>query len=777
MQQAKPKSKKKWIVLGILGVLLLTVVLTVRSCTAKLDDMMAGSIHTATVSRGDITTSISGTGTLSAGEAEELKVPEGVKLEEILVSTGDLIHAGDTLATVDRSSVETAMSEIQGKMERLGKELNGLSNSSTRKTLTAGASGRVKKIYVQADDNVSAAVRAHGALMLISLDGKMKVTLEKSLPVGDTVSVETGDGKTYEGTVEGASGDRSVITLTDNGPGFGEEVTVRAEDGTLLGTGVLEINSQLSVVDYRGTVKTVRAKENQKISAGSPLVALDISSDNAEYTTLLSQREELAQQMQTLLDLYETGVLAAPFDGVVQSVAGETEETEDQTEQEYVNPFAGMFPMNAAGETGVRLVSLSDVTVTEAPQTEETPTEAPAETEPSAPSEPPTEASAPPSNVDASLPAEGIPQPSENEQPSSPAANSEQPVASSEGENISTPPDQEQEDPDDAMQLLVADIPAAVTLAGGSIQDYAGKFAFTLTGQGVTWKGTNDDKGVITFQGVPFAATGSYTFELKQIPGDDPAITYDTAPKTLTVAVTDGDSGLTWAVTSDPASLVFVNKVSGQSTLPDVTPPITLPEIPSFSIPDFSGGSGFSGSTGTTQTETDDAPAYETLFTLSRNEEMTVSVSVDELDILSIQKGLKAQVTIDALNAQVFEGTVTEINMIGSSSGGVSKYTVTVSVPYDERMRINMNTSVSVATGSVENCLWLPENALNQDGTTTFVYTAYDEETGLSGQVPVTTGISDGTNVEITGGLEEGATVYYTYQESQWPFPMAPMMR
>lgn len=42
-----------------------------------------------------------------------------------------------------------------------------------------------------------------------------------------------------------------------------------------------------------------------------------------------------------------------------------------------------------------------------------------------------------------------------------------------------------------------------------------------------------------------------------------------------------------------------------------------------------------------------------------------------------------------------------------------------------------------------------------------FVYTEQDDEGNLSGEQQVTTGLSDGENVEITEGLSEGDVVYY----------------
>ena len=57
--------------------------------------------------------------------------------------------------------------------------------------------------------------------------------------------------------------------------------------------------------------------------------------------------------------------------------------------------------------------------------------------------------------------------------------------------------------------------------------------------------------------------------------------------------------------------------------------------------------------------------------------------------------------------------------------------------------------------------------ALEEDGTRTVVYTAYDPETdALLSPVEVQTGISDGTDVEILSGLALGEPYYYRYAES-----------
>lgn len=139
-----------------------------------------------------------------------------------------------------------------------------------------------------------------------------------------------------------------------------------------------------------------------------------------------------------------------------------------------------------------------------------------------------------------------------------------------------------------------------------------------------------------------------------------------------------------------------------------------------------------------------------------------MSVSVDELDINSVEVGQTATVTMDALEDVTLEGTVESVSNSASSSGsGSAKYTVEISVPKQDGMLIGMSASATIVVEESENVVTLPVDALQENGNETYVYTSVDEDGNLSGEVTVETGLSDGDTVEITSGLEDGDTVYY----------------
>jgi len=153
-----------------------------------------------------------------------------------------------------------------------------------------------------------------------------------------------------------------------------------------------------------------------------------------------------------------------------------------------------------------------------------------------------------------------------------------------------------------------------------------------------------------------------------------------------------------------------------------------------------------------------------TWLSITPQDEMTLTITVDEMDILSVEVGQEATVTLDAFPGQSFTGEVTSIDESGTNSGGSSKYTAEVTISREEGMLAGMNASAVITLETSEDVLSIPEAALVEQDNAVYVYTTYDESTDtLGGLTEVTTGISDGENVEILSGLEEGGEYYYSY--------------
>ena len=173
------------------------------------------------------------------------------------------------------------------------------------------------------------------------------------------------------------------------------------------------------------------------------------------------------------------------------------------------------------------------------------------------------------------------------------------------------------------------------------------------------------------------------------------------------------------------------------------------------------------GGVSTTETETVLFSQEETtVMNVTHLGEMTITVTIDELDILSASVGQSVLVTIDALPGKSFEGTVTELNTSASNSGGNSKYTATITLPYDDNMLPGMNATIKITVSTEKDVLSIPVDALSEEADGTVVYTAYDaKKEKLYNPVTVTTGASDGIDVQILSGLSEGQAIYYEYYD------------
>ena len=158
----------------------------------------------------------------------------------------------------------------------------------------------------------------------------------------------------------------------------------------------------------------------------------------------------------------------------------------------------------------------------------------------------------------------------------------------------------------------------------------------------------------------------------------------------------------------------------------------------------------------------DDAAAA--VVTLSTDEKMSVTISVDESDILSLELGQTVTVSVPSVSEDSFAGTLTEINRTSSSSG---TYSAVIEVEKVEGMLSGMTASVSVRIEGVDDAILIPIEALHKTSDGAYVYTSYNEEyQEYGGKVDVVTGLENSTYVEIKSGLSVGDTVYYTEQES-----------
>ena len=499
-RRARVRKKRRFIITICVVVIALIVIVAigVRVAKSRVDASVSSStseIESADATIGSISTTISGSGTLASTDVESIEIVSSVEIVDFYVETGDTVEEGDLIATVTNASLLSAMSDLQSQLDTLDASIEEAADDEVSDEITAGASGRVKKIYVTDDDAVADVMYEYGALMLLSLDGYMAVDIETDeVSRGDEVTVTDSDGTAYDGIVESVSGGTAVILISDSSAQYDDEVTVADEDGNSLGSGNLYIHSQIMVTGYAGTVSDIEVSLNESVDSGDTLITLTDTDTSVSYDSLLQEREEVEEQLSNLIAVYEEGGICATIAGTIESLS----------------------------ETG-----------------------------------------------------------------------------------------------------------------------------------------------------------------------------------------------------SNEAS-AMTSTTSGSSS-------------------------------------------YTTVAEISPDTQMEITISVDETDILSLEVGQEAAVTIDSIGEDEYTGSVTEISTTATSDSGVTSYTAVVTIDKTEDMLSGMSATAVITIEGVENALLIPVDALHQTSSTSYVYTEYDEDTGeFSGMVEVTTGLSNSSYVEITDGLSEGDTVYYS---------------
>jgi HlyD family secretion protein len=191
-----------------------------------------------------------------------------------------------------------------------------------------------------------------------------------------------------------------------------------------------------------------------------------------------------------------------------------------------------------------------------------------------------------------------------------------------------------------------------------------------------------------------------------------------------------------------------------------------------------------------------------TLMTIADMSIITAEVKVDETDIVNVRLGQPAEVTIDAIPKKIFHGTVSEIgdNAIVRSSGVSTSQQATASeeakdfkvvvnlqdAPMD--LRPGLSTTAKITTATRSNAVAVPIQALTlrskeqieqQNNPPGSVHAAAPvaKEVASKGKkeddvqgvfvirnkkavfVPVATGITGTTDIEVLDGLKEGDEV------------------
>jgi HlyD family secretion protein len=134
---------------------------------------------------------------------------------------------------------------------------------------------------------------------------------------------------------------------------------------------------------------------------------------------------------------------------------------------------------------------------------------------------------------------------------------------------------------------------------------------------------------------------------------------------------------------------------------------------------------------------------------------------VDEIDVIRLNKGKEALVTIDAMPGKALKGRVRFISPFGTLQTGVATYRVEITLDPAEVSNLTggLTATAEVLLDKRVNVVIVPRSALYSKGKDWWVYVVNNEKAGQAEQRPVMIGAESRTQAEILSGLQPGEKV------------------
>ena len=148
-----------------------------------------------------------------------------------------------------------------------------------------------------------------------------------------------------------------------------------------------------------------------------------------------------------------------------------------------------------------------------------------------------------------------------------------------------------------------------------------------------------------------------------------------------------------------------------------------------------------------------------TVATVANMSDLIFEGQIDETEVGSLYEGMPLTITIGALSDYTFDADLEYISPKAVENNGANQFKVKAAVKVDSghTIRSGYSANAQIELEKTEGVLSVPESALEFIKEEAYVQTKVAE--GVYKPVKVTTGISDGVNIQIKSGINEGDVV------------------
>ena len=145
-----------------------------------------------------------------------------------------------------------------------------------------------------------------------------------------------------------------------------------------------------------------------------------------------------------------------------------------------------------------------------------------------------------------------------------------------------------------------------------------------------------------------------------------------------------------------------------------------------------------------------------TIATVANMNDLIFRGNIDETEVGRLVEGMPMKITIGALQDLSFEANLEYVSPKAVESNGANQFEVkaAVHVMKSGKIRSGYSANAEIVLAKASKVLSIPESAIEFSGDSTFVYIVKGEgEKKTYDRRAVTTGLSDGVNIEIKKGI------------------------
>ena len=151
-----------------------------------------------------------------------------------------------------------------------------------------------------------------------------------------------------------------------------------------------------------------------------------------------------------------------------------------------------------------------------------------------------------------------------------------------------------------------------------------------------------------------------------------------------------------------------------------------------------------------------------TIATVANMGDLIFDGNIDETEVGNLSVGMPMKITIGAMQNEHLEASLEYISPKATESNGANQFEIkaAVVVPSDGKIRSGYSANAEIVLAQANGVLVVPESTIQFEGQKTFVYlvNGKDKEKTYTKRY-VTTGLSDGLNIQIKSGLKPGDVV------------------